>query len=104
MKTNKKKKGKTEDESDHDQPKSKPVCSYGSKCYRKNAQHFEEYDHPSDDQEGQVPTKEETEETDNNNQTPVQQSTAHQQLPVCKYGKNCYRTNPEHVAQYSHPL
>lgn len=23
--------------------------------------------------------------------------------PVCKYGANCYRTNPDHLAQYYHP-
>ena len=26
--------------------KAKPVCEYGAKCYRKNPQHFIEYDHP----------------------------------------------------------
>ena len=25
---------------------SKPVCEYGAKCYRRNPQHFQEYDHP----------------------------------------------------------
>ncbi|KAK6637464.1 hypothetical protein RUM44_007881 [Polyplax serrata] len=27
--------------------KEKPVCSYGSKCYRKNPKHFEAYSHPN---------------------------------------------------------
>ena len=25
---------------------TKPVCKYGSKCYRNNSKHREEYDHP----------------------------------------------------------
>ena len=23
--------------------------------------------------------------------------------PVCKYGASCYRKNPDHIKQYSHP-
>lgn len=25
---------------------TKPVCSFGKSCYRKNPQHFQEFDHP----------------------------------------------------------
>ena len=25
------------------------------------------------------------------------------QLPTCKYGAQCYRRNPAHLAQFSHP-
>ena len=25
------------------------------------------------------------------------------ELPPCKYGKGCYRTNPDHRAKYGHP-
>jgi len=25
---------------------NKPLCQYGSKCYRKNPQHFKEFSHP----------------------------------------------------------
>ena len=27
--------------------KPKPVCKYGAKCYRKNPEHFENFDHPA---------------------------------------------------------
>jgi len=23
--------------------------------------------------------------------------------PICKYGEKCYRKNPKHLAEYSHP-
>ena len=24
-------------------------------------------------------------------------------LPICRYGPSCYRTNPEHFKEFSHP-
>ena len=28
------------------EPKSKPLCKYGSSCYRKNKEHLRQYAHP----------------------------------------------------------
>ena len=25
-------------------------------------------------------------------------------IPLCKYGIDCYRTNPDHLKEYSHPF
>ncbi|XP_059147429.1 histone PARylation factor 1-like isoform X2 [Physella acuta] len=37
---------------------SKPVCKYGSKCYRKNPQHLQNYQHPENDDEDNDADKE----------------------------------------------
>jgi hypothetical protein len=29
--------------------------------------------------------------------------SAKSELPLCKYGKDCYRKNPAHFMEYSHP-
>lgn len=73
-------------------PTDQRPCPYGSRCYRKNPKHFEEYSHPDADS------------TDTTTST----STDHAffdstGLPPCKYGAKCYRKNLLHFAEFSHP-
>lgn len=73
-------------------PTDQRPCPYGSRCYRKNPKHFEEYSHPDGDS------------TDTTTST----STDHAffdstGLPPCKYGAKCYRKNLLHFAEFSHP-
>ncbi|CAF3974588.1 unnamed protein product [Rotaria sp. Silwood2] len=67
-----------------------PQCPYGSKCYRKNPAHFQEYSH-SDCVSTSVTPK--AVKTDTNIT-----------LPVCPFGATCYRKNLLHFAEYSHPF
>lgn len=61
-------------------------CPYGSSCYRKNPQHFQESSHPGDsDYE-----EEETEDGEDD------------ERPECPYGTHCYRKNPLHKKEYKH--
>ncbi|CAF1352093.1 unnamed protein product [Rotaria sp. Silwood1] len=67
-----------------------PQCPYGSKCYRKNPAHFNEYSH-SDSVSISVTPKVVTTDTSKT-------------LPVCPFGATCYRKNLLHFAEYSHPF
>ncbi|XP_071157641.1 uncharacterized protein [Mytilus edulis] len=69
-----------------------PVCPYGSRCYRKNPQHFKEFSHADDDNKSSSSKQKDA--------LPLADSTP---LPVCKYGANCYRKNLLHFAEFSHP-
>ncbi|VDI48852.1 Hypothetical predicted protein, partial [Mytilus galloprovincialis] len=69
-----------------------PVCPYGSRCYRKNPQHFKEFSHADDDNK---PSSSKPKDA-----LSLVDSTS---LPVCKYGANCYRKNLLHFAEFSHP-
>jgi hypothetical protein len=40
---------------------------------------------------------------DPNNPTPKAFEGEVDDRPVCKYGANCYRKNPMHLAQFQHP-
>lgn len=50
--------------------KSKPVCKFGQKCYRKNPDHFDKFEH------------EETDETNEENQAPVVTETTRKRKQV----------------------
>ncbi|XP_067031216.1 aprataxin and PNK-like factor [Acropora muricata] len=67
-----------------------PQCPYGSKCYRKNPTHFEEYSH-----------NEEDDETDHNDSGDRSDGAADDR-PDCPYGTSCYRKNPQHKRDYRH--
>jgi len=62
----------------------RPVCSYGSGCYRKNPRHFEQESHPGDD-DYQLDQQDEDDDR-----------------PECEYGMDCYRKNPDHRKQFKH--
>ena len=57
----------------------KPICLYGSGCYRRSPAHLRAYRHP----------KKERDLTAN--------------LPHCKYGAHCYDRNLLHFAMFYHP-
>ena len=62
---------------------ARKVCQYGAKCFRTNADHLKEFEHPS----AKKPASDES-------------STA---KPPCAFGTKCYRTSSIHLATYSHP-
>ena len=57
----------------------KPLCLYGSSCFRRSPAHLKAYRHPKKNSYN-LPT-----------------------LPPCKYGANCYDRNLLHFAMYYHP-
>jgi len=63
-------------------PSGLPRCPYGTKCYRQNPQHKQDYDHSVD--------------ADAVTEAPA---TA----PHCQFGWQCYRKNPAHRAAEYHP-
>lgn len=69
-----------------EQNSSKPVCPYGSQCYRKNPAHFVEYTHSNtaNDQPTDQPTGDDDDK------------------PECEYGTSCYRKNAQHLKDYKH--
>ncbi|XP_020290741.1 aprataxin and PNK-like factor isoform X2 [Pseudomyrmex gracilis] len=54
-------------------------CMYGSRCYRKNHNHKNNYSHPGDRDYDEIDDREE-----------------------CPYGVKCYRKNPQHKTQFKH--
>ena len=74
-----------------------PVCPYGSRCYRKNLQHFKEFSHADDSSK---PTASSSTSKPKDFLASVDSSV----LQPCKYGTNCYRKNLLHFAEYSHPI
>ncbi|CAF1147819.1 unnamed protein product [Adineta steineri] len=84
----------TSDDEDDDAPSTtsspskttdtRKICQYGAKCYRTNADHLKNFQHPSS-----TPTK-----------TTQPESTT---KPVCTFGAKCFRTSSVHLATYSHP-
>ncbi|CAF1099513.1 unnamed protein product [Adineta ricciae] len=65
---------------------TRPTCKFGAKCYRTNADHLKQFQHPSSTPK---PTK-----------TAEPESTT---KPPCTFGAKCYRTSSIHLATYSHP-
>lgn len=61
-------------------------CMYGTRCYRKNPVHFQEFSHPGD--------------SDYQNMEVVSQDD--DDRPECPYGTTCYRKNPQHKLEYKH--
>ena len=83
----------TSDDEDDEAPTSsttttnadtRPMCQYGAKCYRTNADHLKQFQHP-------------TKSTDNGTKTKANAK------PPCAFGAKCYRTSSVHLATYSHP-
>ncbi|CAF2070307.1 unnamed protein product [Rotaria magnacalcarata] len=67
-----------------------PQCPYGSKCYRKNPAHLNEFSHSNFTPVSDTPKVIKTDTVNT--------------LPVCPFGATCYRKNLLHFAQYSHPF
>ena len=57
----------------------KPLCLYGSCCFRRSPAHLKAYRHPKKNSHNQP------------------------NLPPCKYGAQCYDRNLLHFAMYYHP-
>lgn len=68
---------------------TKPLCTYGTECRRKNPQHFLEYAHPHLDGNKSSPT--------------VSPTPTNDSKPLCAYGVNCRRKNPQHFLECAHP-
>lgn len=64
-----------------------PQCPYGSKCYRKNPAHLQEYSHSSSAATTTTAT-----------------ATTTKSVPVCPFGATCYRKNLLHFAEFAHPF
>ncbi len=79
-----------------------PECPYGSRCYRKNPKHFEEFSHPKDTKADTIST--DTSDSLSTPSTSNRGSIDTSSLPPCKYGATCYRKNLLHFAEYSHPF
>ncbi len=82
----------TSDDEDDEAPSTsiktadtRTICQYGAKCYRTNADHFKQYQHPSSIKPITATASESTTK------------------PPCAFGTKCYRTSSTHLASYSHP-
>ncbi|CAG0878643.1 unnamed protein product [Darwinula stevensoni] len=108
VKRRKKIKEDIDEEEDGTAPKEEPIassskpkrepCIFGSKCYRKNPVHREEFSHPGDSDhlsEEQKDSQEEGVEDSNDNE-------GDDERPECEFGTLCYRKNPLHAKQYKH--
>ncbi|XP_046848646.1 aprataxin and PNK-like factor [Xenia sp. Carnegie-2017] len=62
-------------------------CPYGSRCYRKNPLHFQEYSHSNN---CDVEFEDDSDDRSGND------------LPECPYGESCYRKNHKHRKEYKH--
>lgn len=70
---------KPRQEDDKEEQEKKPLCLYGSSCFRRGPDHLRAYRHP----------KRENDYTTS--------------LPPCKYGAHCYDRNLLHFAMFYHP-
>jgi len=77
----------------------KPDCKYGSKCYRKNPEHLADYNHPHDPLSHVVSGLQRTKLYDGSSDD---DSDSTDSRPLCQYGQNCYRTNPDHLMRFRH--
>ncbi|XP_069111870.1 uncharacterized protein [Argopecten irradians] len=75
-----------------------PVCPYGARCYRKNPQHFKDFNHDSKDDGDNAGSS-----TSGSTVSDSSSATDMTSLPPCKYGASCYRKNLLHFAEFSHP-
>jgi hypothetical protein len=101
-----------------------PPCRYGPKCYRINPDHFKRYSHHAAPFAKQSPpsamdSSEEDAESDSaasahnvghhrfctsrHASRKSSKKSAKGSKPLCKYGANCGRTNPDHNRDYKHP-
>jgi hypothetical protein len=91
---------------------TRPICRYGAKCYRTNADHFKQYQHPSSTKStaDEPTTKAEStakptaaESTTKAESTAKPTTTESTTKIPCTFGAKCYRTSSIHLANYSHP-
>lgn len=87
--------------------KKRDACKYGSRCYRRSAQHKKQYSHPGDSDYGGEEPEEEREseggkEEDGNDEA-KEESEGENDRPVCQYGADCYRRNELHRRNFKHP-
>lgn len=72
--------------------KKRPVCQFGSSCYRKNPAHRAEQAHPGDDDYEEMKANMDMNSYDDNDMD----------KPECPFGKACYRQNPQHKRDFKH--
>lgn len=71
--------------------KRRPICSYGTSCYRKNPKHRSEQSHPGD-----------SDYDDEEKSTNDSKDDNDSDKPQCPYGSSCYRQNPQHKRDFRH--
>ncbi|XP_064483702.1 aprataxin and PNK-like factor [Ornithodoros turicata] len=77
-------------QSEKRQSKRQAACKYGSKCFRKNAEHKKQFSHN------------ETEDSEQEHSEEGESSEADEK-PLCQYGADCYRRNATHLKEFRHP-
>lgn len=109
---------------------SRQTCKYGTDCERKNPDHFREYDH-SDPKKSKHKTSKSNSSSERSRSSGAKRSAEspnHKKRssdcdsdyevqrkkkkdkekkesnsrPKCKYGKTCYRKNPDHIRDFDH--
>jgi hypothetical protein len=89
-------------------PKKEP-CKYGTDCYRQNPEHRAQFSHPEKPAiVGDVNIADEW--TNGNDEEDDVGAKKGENSPLvvptvtpCPYGKSCYRQNPQHRVEFSHP-
>nr|XP_042912563.1 aprataxin and PNK-like factor [Parasteatoda tepidariorum] len=78
--------------------KTRIPCTFGKKCYRRNASHKDQFSHPGD--------SDYTSESENKKsiQDAISESDGEEKAPKkeCPYGANCFRKNPQHKKDFKH--
>ena len=98
------------DEDDEDEDggvvdKTKPLCKYGSLCYRRiNDEHNRAYRHnlKSPSKQPKQPSPPPTTTSSSSSSSSSPSTSPPPALQPCPFGSNCYRTNPTHLSQYAH--
>lgn len=89
----------------------RPSCRYGHFCYRQNADHWKQYSHPGDEDHEDEPAQGHRVDVSGTTVAAVTTPFAAQltevafpdRRPRCRFGHQCYRKNPDHWKEYSHP-
>jgi hypothetical protein len=95
-------------------PDARPVCRYGSQCYRTKPEHIREYQHPGSAGAAAAAapdrrphcrygTKCTRKNLEHKQQYQHTQKPAPAKSTPCKYHAGCFRTNSHHFSRYSHP-
>lgn len=71
---------------------TRKMCQYGAKCYRTNADHLKNFQHPS------APSSSASSTASTASSAEATASTK----PPCTFGSKCYRNSAIHLATYSH--
>ena len=75
---------------------TRKVCQYGAKCYRTNADHFKQFQHPS------APSSSPSSTAASSSKASAAEAAATTK-PPCAFGSKCYRSSSVHLATFSHP-